>query len=157
MSHETDNFKDWPKIKSWNLFQINGIAIIDVTGVKQFPVISPRENNCKIFHLCRRQSKRHKIVGFTGTQLSEKNKLQLIIVSIVTVYRIKRIPFSSPSIKPTLTWGGGWSNQEISTSASTIRTRRSDATTFEQNKQIFLLCQGLDSILRFEVILASHS
>ena len=31
LSHETDNFKGWPEIKSWNLFQINGIAITDVT------------------------------------------------------------------------------------------------------------------------------
>ena len=32
----------WPEIKSWNLFRINGIAVIDVTKVKRFPVISPR-------------------------------------------------------------------------------------------------------------------
>ena len=31
---------------------MNDIAIIDVTGVEQFPVISPRENNWKLFYLC---------------------------------------------------------------------------------------------------------
>ena len=34
------------------LVQINDIAIIDVTWVEQFPVISPRENNWKLFLLC---------------------------------------------------------------------------------------------------------
>ena len=32
----------------------------------------------------------------------------------------------------------GWSNLEVSTSASARRARRSDATTYEQNKWIFL-------------------
>ena len=30
----------------------DGIAISEVTGMKSFPVLSPRENNRKLFHLC---------------------------------------------------------------------------------------------------------
>ena len=45
----------------------------------------------------------------------------------------------SPSMKPTLTRWEGLSNEEVSTSASTRRGRQSDASTFEQNKQIFFM------------------
>ena len=44
----------------------------------------------------------------------------------------------SPSMKPTLTRLGGLFNSEELTIASTRRARRSDAATFDQNKQIFL-------------------
>ena len=43
-----------------------------------------------------------------------------------------------PLMKPTLTWWGGLSNKEVSTNASTRSACRNDATTFEQNKRIFL-------------------
>ena len=45
---------------------------------------------------------------------------------------------STPSMKPTLTQWGGLSNYEVSNSASTREAPRIDATTFDQNKQIFL-------------------
>ena len=32
--HETDNFKGWTEIKSWNLIEIYGVAKFDVTRVK---------------------------------------------------------------------------------------------------------------------------
>ena len=44
----------------------------------------------------------------------------------------------SPSMKPTLKWGGGLSDWEVSTSPLTRTIRRSNAATFDQNKQIFL-------------------
>ena len=47
-------------------------------------------------------------------------------------------PPPPPPMKPTLTLWGSLSNQEVSNSASSRRARRSDATTFEQNKRIFL-------------------
>ena len=31
---------------------MNDIAILDVTGVESFPVVSYRENNLKLFHFC---------------------------------------------------------------------------------------------------------
>ena len=43
----------------------------------------------------------------------------------------------SLSMKPTLRWWGGLPNQEISSSPSTRRARRRDATTSDKNKQIF--------------------
>ena len=47
----------------------------------------------------------------------------------------------NPSMKPKLTrWGGGggaYLTKSFQTSASTRRTRQSDATRFDQNKQIF--------------------
>ena len=50
---------------------------------------------------------------------------------------------------------GGFSNLEVSNSASTTGARQRDATTFNQNKQIFLnTSQGLDSVLKFVVTLA---
>ena len=45
---------------------------------------------------------------------------------------------SPPPMKPNLTLWGSLSNQEVSNSASSRRACRSDATTFEQNKRIFL-------------------
>ena len=53
MSYETETtLKVNPRSNYGTLFLINGIAIIDVTGVKYFPVISLRENKWKLFHLC---------------------------------------------------------------------------------------------------------
>ena len=43
----------------------------------------------------------------------------------------------APSMKSTLKWLGGLSNQEVSSSASTRRSRWNDATLFDKNKQIF--------------------
>ena len=45
----------------------------------------------------------------------------------------------NPSMKPKLTrWGGGaYLTKRFQTSASTRRARQSDATRFDQNKQIF--------------------
>ena len=45
----------------------------------------------------------------------------------------------SPSMKPTLTWWGGLSNQEVSPGPSTRRTGRSNATTFDKGKQTFFM------------------
>ena len=62
------------------------------------------------------------------------------------------IQFSS--MKPTLTWWGGLTNQEVSTSVSIERPRWSDATTLKQNRFSIDLLQGLDLILKFVVTLA---
>ena len=40
------------EIKQENMIHIYDVIIIDVTGVQQFPVISPRENNWKLLHVC---------------------------------------------------------------------------------------------------------
>ena len=45
----------------------------------------------------------------------------------------------TPSMKPILTWWEGLSNEKLSPSASTRWARRSDSTTFEQNKRTFLM------------------
>ena len=37
--------RDWLEIKQDNMIHNYDFTIIDVTGVEQFPVISPRENN----------------------------------------------------------------------------------------------------------------
>ena len=45
----------------------------------------------------------------------------------------------SPSMKPTLTWWGGLSNQEVWPGPSIRRAGRSNATTLDKGKQIFFM------------------
>ena len=45
----------------------------------------------------------------------------------------------SPTMKPTLVWWGGLSNQEVFPSVSTKGASQSNATLFNQNKQIFYI------------------
>ena len=47
------------------------------------------------------------------------------------------LPPSPPPMKSTLTWWGGLFNEEVLRSVSTRRARGSDATTFNNSKQIF--------------------
>ena len=55
----------------------------------------------------------------------------------ISSYIIRSPP--SPSMKSTLTWIGSLSNEKVSPNALTKRARRSYATMFEHNKEIFFI------------------
>ena len=72
-----------------------------------------------------------KHLGHAHDTLNDNIETKNNSITVILLYET-----SSHSMKPTLKWWGSLFNKQFSLSASIKRARRSDVTTFEQNKQI---------------------
>lgn len=67
-------------IKWWNVTQINNIAIIDVTVVERFSVISTRENNWRLLKTC-------EVIPFSLTNYLTRCDSEWHLIKVVVIMK----------------------------------------------------------------------